>query len=341
MELATVIDGSVGYGQMLRSSIALSALTLKPIKVTNIRKSRCRPGLLAQHLTGAETAAEFCRAETKGLELGSTEVEFYPKRIEIPSHKRIDIGTAGNIALLLQTLTPLLVFAGKDVALEIIGGTDVKWGPTVSYFQNVFCHFLERMGADIHAEVLKHGFFPRGGGLVKVVYKPAKNLNSLVLTERGKLKGINAISIASEQLAKAKVAERQVEGLENVLKDVEANVQYVPSASIGSSVFAFAEFENCRLAASAIGERGIPAEKVGEEAGKSLQKSIEANACFDEFMSDQIIPFMALAEGRSEVLVPEITQHVKTNILVCEQLLGVKFKTEGKRISVDGIGFKR
>jgi RNA 3'-terminal phosphate cyclase len=60
-------------------------------------------------------------------------------------------------------------------------------------------------------------------------------------------------------------------------------------------------------------------------------------------MSDQIIPFIALAEGESEVKAEELTEHCKTNIFVCEQLLGCEFKIskENRRIKVEGIGWNK
>src|SRR5438445_12475608 len=95
------IDGSIGYGQVLRTSLALSSLLLKPIRVFNIRKGRTKPGLMAQHFTGVKVAGEFCDAEIKGLKIGSTEIEFVPKKLRI-ENKKIDIGTAGQIPLLIQ-----------------------------------------------------------------------------------------------------------------------------------------------------------------------------------------------------------------------------------------------
>ena len=158
------IDGSIGYGQVLRTAIGLSALLLKPVKIFNIRVRRPKPGLRPQHLTGVKIAAEFCAASVKGAKIGSTQVEFIPKYHKIPSYKKIDIGTAGSICLLLQTLTLLLVFADKEVTLEIVGGTDVKHAPTTTYFQHIFCYFLKRMGAEISLQTLRHGFYPKGEG---------------------------------------------------------------------------------------------------------------------------------------------------------------------------------
>lgn len=338
------IDGAIGYGQVLRSAIALSALTLNPIKIINIRKGRPKPGLMAQHLTGVKIAGEFCNAEIKGLNLGSTEIEFIPKSFNI-SDRKIDIGTAGSISLLLQTLTPLLIFSDEPITLEIVGGTDVKWSPTTTYFQHIFCDFLKRMGADIHMETLKYGFYPKGGGKVRITYKPMEKLKSLNLTERGDLMRINAWSIASENLKKAKVAERQVEGLKRTLKKelTNANIIYTTTLSTGSSLHAHAHYENCKIGTDSLGEKEKPAEKVGEESAKSLIKSIESKAALDKFMSDQIIPFIALADFESRITVEDITQHCLTNIKVCEDLLGVRFEIdhENKEIKIKGIGYKK
>jgi RNA 3'-terminal phosphate cyclase len=89
-----------------------------------------------------------------------------------------------------------------------------------------------------------------------------------------------------------------------------------------------------------IGKKGVRAEIIGEECAKGLIKSIESNAALDKFMSDQIIPFLALAYGESEVSIEEFTEHVNTNMIVCEKLLGVKFEKENKKIKVNGIGFE-
>jgi RNA 3'-phosphate cyclase len=315
-------------------------VTNKAVKVLNIRGARCSAGLRPQHLMGVKIAGEFCDAEIKGLEIGSTEVEFIPKSFNFID-REIDIGTAGSIPLLLQTLTPILISTDKKIVLEIAGGTDVHWSPNMFYFQHVFCDFLKKMGSEIDVEILKHGFYPRGGGKVRVAFSPIEKLKPLNLVERGKFLGVDAWSVASENLKKARVAERQIEGLEEKLeRSLEnKNIVYANSLSPGSSLHTNAHYENCKIGAGSLGKRGKPAERVGEEAAEELKKSIESKATLDKYMADQILPFFALA-GEGKVIVEKITEHCLTNIFVIEKFLPVKFEVEkeNREISVKGTG---
>jgi RNA 3'-terminal phosphate cyclase (GTP) len=328
-----IIDGSYleGGGQILRTAVALSAITGKSLKVTNIRKGRKIPGLQHQHLTAIEAAARLCNADVRNVKLGSTDIEFLPKEIQGGEYK-IDIGTAGSITLVLQTLVPICMFADKETTLEIIGGTDVAWSPTIHDFKNLFLNYLEMLGMqrekDFDLGIEKYGFYPKGGGLVKFMIRPFKNLKELDATQRGKLERIDMISVASESLRSAKVAERQLKGAES-LKDIgKKEAIYGQTLSPGSSIHIHAHFDNCKLGASRLGELGKKAELVGEECAALLRKQIDKNACFDEWMADQILPYMALS-GNAKSSVAHISDHCKTNMWVIEKFLPPKFNIEG------------
>ncbi|MEM5802112.1 MAG: RNA 3'-terminal phosphate cyclase [Candidatus Aenigmatarchaeota archaeon] len=340
-----LIDGGIGWGQVLRTAIALSSLTLKPVKVINIRKGRPRPGLMAQHATGIKIASEFCNAHVKGLKVGSLEVEFSPKKHHFENKKFINIGTAGSIALLLQTLSPLLIFADKEVELEIKGGTFGLGAPTIEYLKYIAFPILSKLGLkEPEIEIKQQGGYPKGGGLVKIKFFPVEKLSSVKLIERGKVKKIKGISLACN--LPIDVAYRQANAAKNLLlknyEEIEITPQVEKSLSPGTSITLWAECENSILGSDNIGKKGVRAENIGEEAAKELIKSIESEAALDKFMADQIIPFIALASGTSEIKVEEITEHCETNIRVCEQILGVKFEIDKNRkiISVDGVGFK-
>jgi len=83
------IDGSFGEGggQILRSSLALSVLTQKPLHIYNIRKNRPKEGLSHQHMKTISAMAELTGSEVKGNSLHSTEIEKILKGL-LPGRER-------------------------------------------------------------------------------------------------------------------------------------------------------------------------------------------------------------------------------------------------------------
>jgi len=341
------IDGSIGGGQLLRTAIGLSALTIKPVRIINIRKGKkdSKSGLRPQHLTAVKVIGEFCEAEIKGLKEGSPEVEFTPKKLKI-SDKKIDIGTAGSIGLLLQALTPLLILNKRSVVLEMIGGTETKWAPTIQFIKYVTYPLINKMDASLSLNIIRHGYYPKGGGFVTVESKPTKKLSPFVCLDRGEIQNIHVNSVCGS--LPPHVAERQGQSALRTIQyncpKVKVSMSYksVKSPSFGSSITCYAVCEKSILGGSALGERGIRAEKVGEMAAEELLDSLKSGAVLDKYMADQILVYLALAEGKSQIRVEEITNHCRTNIHVIEQILPVMFNIneEKKEITVEGIGFK-
>lgn len=340
------IDGGKAGGQVLRTAIGLSAITGKAIRVKNIRGIRYDGGgLKPQHLLGIQIAKQFCNAETRGLTLGSKEIEFIPRSLRVLDTS-MDIGTAGSITLLLQTLLPILIFSKRACRIEIIGGTDVKWSIPIDYFRYVTLRNLQKFGINLEAEVEKRGFYPKGRGKVFIKSKPVDKLKPIFCLEREKIKSINIISVAGN-LPKS-VAERQgrsaLHTIQYYYPDVKVYLTYrnEKTACPGTVIVCYATCENSVLGGSALGEPGINAEKVGERAAEELVKSLHSNTCFDKYTADQVLPFMALAEGESSITVEKITDHCLANIDVIEKILPVKFdirekKNESGEISVRGL----
>jgi len=329
------IDGSYGEGggQVVRTAVALSAVTGKEVKVTNIRKNRPNPGLKQQHLKALETAARICEARVSGLFPGSSELFFAP--VEIKGGKyEIDIGTAGSITLLLQSLMPALPFAKEKVELTVRGGTDVAWSPTIDYLQHVTLRALERLGYAGSVTLKKRGYYPRGGGEVSAVFEPCK-LRGFHFRKEGEDR-ITGISHASN--LPAHVPARQAEAAESLLLEAgygsRINVQSLELLSTGSGITLWSGY----CGGSALGERGLPAEKVGRRAAEEIVSELSSKASVDLHLADQLIPYMALA-GNSSYTARELTLHAATNIWVTEQFLDVKFRIEEKEglfeVSVD------
>ncbi|UCG95879.1 MAG: RNA 3'-terminal phosphate cyclase [archaeon] len=328
------VDGSYleGGGQILRTSLALSAVTGNPCRIFNIRKGRPKPGLKPQHQKAVETVARICNAQVKGNRIGSVKVEFIPGSITGGKFD-VDIGTAGSITLLLHALIPPLLHANQDSEINLTGGTNVLWSPTTDFFRHVFCSFIDRMGVNIRMDVRKHGFYPRGGGKVRLRIQPNTKLKTLSLTRRGRMERIDIWSISSKDLKEKRVAERQLEAFREVLRvKGHEHLVYVDALSTGTSVHAHAHYSNTKLGADFLGERGKPAEKIGRECALLLKGQMDSGACLDKWMADQILPYMALAGG-DRIYVAEVTDHCRSNMWVIEKFLPVKFTTEENIIS--------
>lgn len=333
------IDGSYleGGGQILRTACSLSAVTRKPCHVFNIRKGREKSGLMPQHLLGIQALAQLCNGRLEGDALGSQEIWFYPGDI-YRDRVSVNIPTAGSITLVLQILILPALFASSPIKTTFNGGaTDTFFSPTIDYFKHVFLKILGEMGAKMEINIMKRGFFPEGGARVEATIYPAK-LKPVNLLERGDFKKIVVDSGASEFLKDKKVAERQVAGVKEILGKIklpiEEKIEYYQTSSPGSQICLMALFENTVLGTDNFGRLGKSAETVGQEAALDLLNEQKSGACLDRHLADQILPYLALAGGKSQISVSEITNHCRTNIWVIEKFIPRRFKTKENLITL-------
>ncbi len=348
------VDGSFGEGggQILRTALALAAVLGRETRIFNIRAGRSEPGLRAQHLTGVKAVAEICSASMRGLEIGSSEFTFKPGKPRA-GRFRFDVGTAGSITLVLQTLMPLLAFLSREVDLEVVGGTDVKWSPPIDYVRFVTLALLEKIGYHGNLRVDRRGHYPRGGGLVKFHAMPSPSLLSITGREIGEVSRI--IGVSHSVRLPRHVAERQAASARNLITrsglpdpqvDLDVSEDGMDLGAGSGIVLCAITSAGGFLGADSLGERGRPAEEVGLSAGKRLVEEVESGMFLDRQMGDMIVPYIALAEGVSDLSVSRITQHTVTNVKVAELLAGVRFDEVGEvggpgRLRVTGLGLRR
>ncbi|KAJ7349339.1 RNA 3'-terminal phosphate cyclase domain-containing protein [Mycena albidolilacea] len=348
MQALQVIDGSVleGGGQILRNSISLSALLGKPIDIRKVRNGRKPPGLKNQHRTGIELAAEIASATLTGATNGSSTVSFAPKQIT-PGNYTADPVTAGAATLLLQISLPILLFAPSTTAstLTLKGGTNATNAPQIDYIQHIFLPFARRhFGLNVDVDVRRRGYFPKGGGEVHVTVFPGvegAKLTAASVLERGAITRIGGIAHVAglpahlaKTMADSAIARLAASGFTpdaavpvpvEIASTREKNENTVGG---GSGVVLWAELAGGgMIGGSAVGSKQKDAVGVGEEAANELIKGLEAGGCVDEWLEDQIIIFMALAEGTCEVRCGKhgLTLHTQTAIWVAEQLTDAKF----------------
>jgi RNA 3'-terminal phosphate cyclase (ATP) len=319
------IDGSFGEGggQIVRTAVALSAVTGKSVCIKNIRQGRPKPGLAAQHARAIMALAGICDARTSGVNPGSSEIAFSPGEIRGGRH-RVEIGTAGSVTLLMQCLLPALLRADAPSSLAVQGGTDVSWAPTVDYFKRVFLPALSSFGVRVSLTVLERGYYPRGQGEVLLEVEPAKlkaaSLAGRACEAQSMVQGVSHCSNLPEH-----VAFRQADSAAQALQQAGFAAKIFREAlrlpSMGSGITLWS---NCK-GASSLGERGLPAEKVGRRAAEELIIELKCAASVDVHLADQLIPYLALAGG--SYTVREVSLHAKTNIWTTGHFLDARIKT--------------
>lgn len=349
------IDGAQGEGggQIVRTALALSALTGTPVRVDRIRVGRERPGLAPQHLTVVRALAALCAATVEGDQLRSTALQFYPTRPPQAGPYAFDVrdaadnGSAGAVTLLLQALLLPLAAADTPSTLTLQGGTHVAWSPSFHYLRDVFGPMIRPMGLQLEATLAAYGFYPAGGGAVEARIEPAPEgtvsgcplaLHPLTRSDRGALEGIHGMAAVSNLPAHIprRMKQRAAERLRSLGGPVAVETECVAGAGPGAGLFLTVVYENARAGFSAVGAPGRPAEQVADRACEALERHHAAGAAVDPHLADQLLLPMACATGSSCFTTSAVTQHLRTNAAVIRRFLPVTFAIEGEGVGAAG-----
>ena len=341
------IDGAYGEGggQLLRTAVALSAITRQAVRISNIRAKRSRPGLAAQHIAAVRAVAALCDARVTNLVPRSMEIQFEPGVIRGGSF-RFDIGTAGSAMLVLQALIPVVAAGGAPCRAVVSGGTDVRGAPPADYVRQVVLPLLGRMGVEATLEVRRRGYYPRGGGEVEFAYAPSA-LHPRQWTGHGGALGIaghahvaRLPALIAERMRAAALRSLAAHGLHaaiatSVLGEQQA---YGP----GGAVALWASGEGVILGAARVAERGVRAEALGEAVAGEIAADMAAGAALDVHAADQMLVYLALASGESGFTTRELTSHARTAMWLIERFLPARFEVAEEpgvlRVRVRGAG---
>ena len=345
-----IIDGSYGEGggQILRTSLTLSAITGQPVRIEQIRAGRRKPGLMPQHLTAVRAASRVCNAEVEGAKRNSQALVFRPRSAPQAGTYTFDVaqaakgGSAGSVSLILQTVLLPLALAEGSSQVTLLGGTHVAWSPPYDYVKRVYLPALARLGIAAKVTIKKWGWYPIGGGRIQATIQgrepgtapqtPDESIASRALRERGALLRVRGLS-GSSNLPKH-IRTRQERAALQALRSngVNARIQVVdaPSKGQGTIVFLWAEFENTSAGFTALGELGKPAERVAEEATGWLLDFLRGDAALDRYLADQLVLPLALAAGPSQFTTEAVTNHLLTNAWVVNQFFPGRVHVEGE-----------
>ncbi len=326
------IDGSLGEGggQVLRTALTLSMLTHTPVRLTNIRARRPKPGLQAQHLAAARAAAAICAGDLRGAEPHSTEIELRPGAAR-PGRYRFTIETAGSACLLLQTIALPLALAQGASTVITRGGTHVPWSPSYHYLERHWLPHLQAMGLRLRLTLNAAGFYPQGGGELLAAFRGGSGIQPLERSQRGELLRIRGLSgVANLDMDIARRQKLQaLRRLEPVCRDSKIEILDLPSPVKGTFVLLWAEFSGGQAACGALGAPGKRAERVADEAVDELLACLDSGAALDAHLADQLLLPLSLAQGESMISTARITSHLLTNAAVIRQFLPARIEIEG------------
>ena len=329
------IDGSQGEGggQILRTALGLSALTGRSFAIEKIRANRNKPGLMRQHLTSVNAAAEICGATVTGAHIGSADLTFVPGPVRAGAY-RFAIGSAGSTTLVLQAVLPALLTADGTSTLTLEGGTHNPHSPPLDFLRDAFLPIVARMGPRVEIDLERHGFYPAGGGRWRATITPAKTLTPITLNERGPILRRTATALVAAlpgEIAKRELAKVQQRlGWEGESLQLR---QLSNDQGPGNVVMLKIESEAVTEIFTAFGQKGVSAETVADRVVDDACAYLASAAPVGEYLADQLLIPLVMAGGGSFVTT-RATQHLKTNAEVIGQFLGVRFRIEAEGSAV-------
>lgn len=327
------LDGSFGEGggQILRTSLALSLLSGKAFHLRNIRARRPRPGLQPQHLASVRAAATIGQAQIRGAAKDSTDLVFEPGPVSAGDYD-FAIGTAGATGLVLHTIyLPLALRTTAPSRITITGGTHVSTSPCFHFLDVTWRACLQRAGLSIELQMLRPGFYPRGGGRIEARITPCPSLQGLLLTEVGPVTSATCVSAVAG--LPARIAERQARRAQARLHATGLRIEAREETwqgGPGTVVTVTLDSKPAPTLFFALGARGKPAERVADEAVDQVIAYLRHQPLgVDAHSADQILVPLALAAGPSRFPVAEITQHLVTNAAVIRQFIERDIQIDG------------
>ena len=319
------LDGGDAGGGFIRSALGFAALENRPIRIENVRGGRPTPGLRPQHLGVLEVFAEICRADVTGASVGAETITFEPAVDDgiAGGRFRVEIPTAGSATLVVNALLPLAMELRSGLSVTVTGGTDVKWSPPVDYLRDVTLSLFRDHGLQAALEVDRRGFYPVGGGSVTLHLGPS-DVRPFDLGARGDVTGVHLSSTESASLADRDVATRQLDAaVDHLEREWESlavrskTARTVETDSPGSAIVCRLDVDGGWAATSALGERGMPAERVGERAAAGTLEISERKAAVDRHLADQVLVVLARAGGT--VRIPALTDHVESGLSLASE----------------------
>lgn len=332
-----VIDGAHGEGGggLLRSALAMAALTQQPVRIDNVRGSTRFPGLDAEDLTILRALQKSTQAEVVGATLGSTSLSFLPTRR--PTNLNGDIetirnesGRGPNANIVLSALVPVLARCGAYSSLTAEGETYGNNALSYEAFANVTLPALRKVGLYTQPELIVAGFGRESAGSVALEIEPSA-LNGVQWNDRGRLIGVYAAVVTSG--VPDSIGDRGVSHLRKLAQNsgLQIDARHVPVAGrqSGAYVSVWAHYDRGFGGGNAMGSRGLRVEALAQMAFEEAFEWMSGTSTVDPFLADQMLLPLVFAEGESSFSVGRLTQRFLTSVWVVKQFAPMHITIRG------------
>lgn len=340
------VDGSMhsGSGTLLRYAAVLATLLGESLHMYGIRASRDKPGLRPQHLVALKACAGLSRGELEGAEINAREIRYRPGLQVKGGSYHWDIGTAGSTTMLAFALLPLALYADGPCTFTLTGGLFQDFAPSAFHMQRVLLPLVRKMGGEVQLEIIRPGYVPQGRGVLRMqAGRLRRPLRPLRMPVQGNITKIGGVALSSH-LRQERVSDRMARECARLLGrwkyPLNLDICYDETAvQKGAALMLRAETDTgCLLGSDQAGKRGRRSESIADFVVKTLMEDVRSGATTDRHLADQLILFAALAENKTEYVLPAMTDHVQSNLWLVRELLGVGVNLQGNHLTIEGIG---
>ena len=206
----------------------LSLLSGRQIIVKDIRSQDENPGLSDYEMSLLKLLEKVTNGSVVNINKTGTRLIFRPGMIDCNEGLPIehDCHLARNLTYYLEVVVPLAVFGKTILNLTLKGNTDDNLDQSIDCFKNAWQHLLKIFAAEgsLDITVQKRGFAPLGGGVVQIVQRFAKKLESVSMVDEGKVKRVRGLLTSAK--VSPQLTTRVVDKVREVLND------YIPDVWI-------------------------------------------------------------------------------------------------------------
>jgi RNA 3'-terminal phosphate cyclase (ATP) len=176
------------------------------------------------------------------------------------------------------------------------------------------------MGPRISARLIRHGFYPAGGGRIEVDIQPAP-LQAVELVDRGASLSVRGRAVVAS--LPQDIAEREIASVRKELdwpEDAFVVEQLPGDQGPGNILLLEATFAHHTEVSSGFGQLGVSAQSIGRKTGSRMAGYIRSGTFAGPYLADQLLLPMALAGGGAFTTVKP-SQHALTAAVIIRRFL--------------------